>query len=146
MSKHCNWLFLAHLLRWIHPSTIFRVPVLSLMGQTMSFGLLASKVFYRFMAVSLFSQTTLPHLGILVVQRDWSRIKPSRHGFSNWWFLRLVSLYSSLHRPKLYRINGLPCVAMRLNFPNGWGIWAIVQGQAIRASPLRLLCQHSWTS
>ena len=56
-------------------STIFKVLILFLMGQTMSLGLLAFDIFYRYMVVSLFAQMTLPHLGILVIHRGSSRIK-----------------------------------------------------------------------
>ena len=62
------------------------------------------------MVVSLFIQMTLPHLGILDVQCGSSRIKPSR-------FLRLVSLYSSLHQPKLYGMNGITSMPMSLISP-----------------------------
>ena len=43
--------------------------------------------FYRFMVGSLFSRMTLHHSGILVIQRDLLRIKPSRE-----WLLMLAIL------------------------------------------------------
>ena len=45
LAKQCNRLLFPHLLWWIHFSTILRVLVLSLIGQTMSVGLLASAFF-----------------------------------------------------------------------------------------------------
>ena len=66
------------------------------------------------MVVSLFSQMALPHLGIIVIHRGSSRIKPLEHGCSSWRFFRLVSLCGSLHWPKLSGTNGLPCMAMSL--------------------------------
>ena len=64
----------------------------TIFDETMSLGLLASGVFYRFMVISLFSWMTLPHSMILVIHCGSLRIKPSRHGYSSWQFLRLVSL------------------------------------------------------
>ena len=84
------------------------------MEQTMSVGLLASSIFYRFTVIYLFSRMTLPYLGILVIQRGLSRIKPSWHVCSSWWFLRLVSLCSSLNCLRISKMNGLPCMAMSI--------------------------------
>ena len=79
--------------------------------------LLAFNIFYIFMVVSLFRRTTLHHFGILAIQRGSSRIKPSWHGCSSCQFLRLVSLCNSLHQPKPFGMNGLPCMAMSLISP-----------------------------